>query len=47
MQTESSMGVSHYVLLTGESLIMHERTLEDLLVFLSFFKTINTALQYE
>lgn len=51
MQTEYSMDVSHYVRqlspLTGNSLIMHERTLEDLLVFLSFLKTINTALQYE
>lgn len=51
MQTEYSMDVSHYACqlspLTGNSLIMHERTLEDLLVFLSLLKTINTALQYE
>lgn len=30
-----------------KSPVMHLRTLEDLLVFLSFLKTINTVLQYE
>lgn len=55
MQTEHSMDVSYYVRQLSPfnwkkkkiKSLMRERTLEDLLVFLSFLRTINTALQYE